>query len=287
MRPFRASVRGVLAPRLYRHVRYRPHALPELLRQQRGSLGRRVRGAPPCRRAHPRREAGADRTASLAHRRLLGRMGADQAEDRSRVPAGADPRDAVRASAQRARPAVPARPHRLALSGRTGRLLPARSREPQAAGLGRDDEPPGAVRYRRRAPRAGRPLHGGRRGDARAGRRDPPAAQRRRAHRLHRDGGCDGRPHARLGRRHLRHPGRDHPPHRRRIPGERLRRRDDRDRRRDAAVPPRRGHARQDRQQRLGRLRVLLGPHHACHVGGRAGSAGRDNRHHGAAQQAA
>ena len=43
-------------------------------------------------------------------------------------------------------------------------------------------------------------------------------------------------------------------------------------------------HARQDRQQRLGRLRVLLGAHPARRAGRRAGGAGRHARHHGAAQ---
>ena len=57
-----------------------------------------------------------------------------------------------------------------------------------------------------------------------------------------------------MGRRHLRHSGGNHSPHRRGIFGKRLRRRNDRDRWRNTAVPPGGDHPRQDRQQRLGRL---------------------------------
>ena len=75
--------------------------------------------------------------------------------------------------------------------------------------------------------------------------------------------------------------------HRQRVPRPRAHRRDHRDRRQDAAVPPGGGDARQDRQQRLGRLRVLLGAHHARGAGRRARSARRHARHDGAAQPAA
>jgi phenylacetyl-CoA:acceptor oxidoreductase len=55
----------------------------------------------------------------------------------------------------------------------------------------------------------------------------------------------------------------------------------------DLPLPPGGGDAGQDGQQRLGRLRVLLGPHHAGHAGGRAGSARRHAGHHRALEQAA
>ncbi len=91
----------------------------------------------------------------------------------------------------------------------------------------------------------------------------------------------------RVGERHLRRARRDHAAHRQRISGSRAHRRDHRDRRQDAAVPPGRGGARQDGQQRLGRLRVLLGAHHARGAGRRARSPRRNARHHGAAQSPA
>ena len=90
-----------------------------------------------------------------------------------------------------------------------------------------------------------------------------------------------------MGGRRVRRAGRHHAPHRARIPGARLHRPDHRGRRRHAAVPPGRGDAGQDRQQRLGRLRMLLGAHAAGDAGRRARGAGRHHRHHGAAGQAA
>ena len=80
----RASVRRVLAPRLHRRARHADHALPDLLRRQHRGVGRRGRRLAPCRGARARHEAGAGRAAPVGHRRLLGAMGADQAEDRCR-----------------------------------------------------------------------------------------------------------------------------------------------------------------------------------------------------------
>ena len=64
-------------------------------------------------------------------------------------------------------------------------------------------------------------------------------------------------------------------------------RRDHRDRRHAHALSPGRGEPRQDRQQRLGRIRVLLGAHDARGSGRRPRSAGRDAGHHRAPQPAA
>ena len=121
--------------------------LPDLVRLQHRSLGRRGRRLAPCQRARARHEARAGRAAPVGHRRVLGAMGADQAEDRPGVPVRADPRDAARDAARAARPAVPQAAHRVALPGRAARLLPARSRHAQAAGVGHDQRPRGAARH--------------------------------------------------------------------------------------------------------------------------------------------
>ncbi len=81
----------------------------------------------------------------------------------------------------------------------------------------------------------------------------------------------------------LRRQGRRHAQDRAGIFRARLRRPDHRDRRQDHAVPARGGVAGQDRQQRLGRLRMLLGAHAAGLPGRRARGARRNHRHHRAA----
>ncbi len=135
--PLRAPVRRVLAPRVHRHARHAAVQLPHLLRLQHRGLGRRDRRLAPCQCARARHEAGAGRAAPVGDRRLLGAVGADQAQDRRRVPVRADPRAAARGAARTARPAVPGAAHGLALPRRAARLLPARPRQPQAAGVGR------------------------------------------------------------------------------------------------------------------------------------------------------
>ena len=60
--------------------------LPDFLRRERRGVRRRGRRLAPRERAHPRHEARPGRAAPVGHRRVLGRMGADQAEDRRRVP---------------------------------------------------------------------------------------------------------------------------------------------------------------------------------------------------------
>ena len=89
-----------------------------------------------------------------------------------------------------------------------------------------------------------------------------------------------------MGGADLRCAGRHHPPYRQRVSRPRACRRDDRDRGRDAAIAAGLDLARQDRQQRLGRLRVLLGAHAARPVwserlevpGGTLGTTVRLNR---------
>ena len=76
--------------------------LPHLVRRERRSLRRRRRRLAPRRSARARPEARPGRAAPFGHRRVLGRMGADQAEDRRGVPLRADPRDAARACRDRA-----------------------------------------------------------------------------------------------------------------------------------------------------------------------------------------
>ena len=83
-----------------------------------------------------------------------------------------------------------------------------------------------------------------------------------------------------------RRAGGHHAPHRRRVPRPRLRRRDHRDRGPRAAIPPGRGAPRQGREQRLGRLPVLLGADHARGAGGGAGGPGGNPRDRGQAEPA-
>ncbi len=97
--PLGASLRRALAPRLHRLARYAAVRLSRLVRRQCGGLRRRVRRQAPRRRAQARHEARADRAASVGHRRLLGGMDPDQAEDRRGVPVRDDPRAAARAAA--------------------------------------------------------------------------------------------------------------------------------------------------------------------------------------------
>ena len=75
-------VRRAVAPRFHRLPRYAAVRLRAFVRRQCRGLRRRLRRQAPCRRAQPRHEARADRAASVDHRRLLGRMDPDQAEDR-------------------------------------------------------------------------------------------------------------------------------------------------------------------------------------------------------------
>ena len=134
--PLRAPLRRVLAPRVHRVARHAAVRLPDLVRRERRGIRRRHRrlAARACARA--RHEARAGRAAPVGHRRVLGRVGADQAQDRRRVPLRAGARAAARDSARAPRPAVPQRPDRLALPRRTGRLLPSRSRDREAAAVG-------------------------------------------------------------------------------------------------------------------------------------------------------
>ena len=72
MHPFGAPLRRALAPRLHRVPRHPALRLRPVVRRQCRGLGRRVRGQASRRRAQPRHEARADRTAPLGDRRLLG-----------------------------------------------------------------------------------------------------------------------------------------------------------------------------------------------------------------------
>ena len=158
--PLRASLRRTLAPRVHRVARHAADQLPDLLRRQRRSVGRRGGrvAARQCPRARHAPRAG--RAAPLGDRRLLGAVGADQAEDRRGLSLCADACPGARDRARAARPGVPARPHVLALPGRAERLLPARARLPQTARLGYRDAAGGALRHLGRDARAGGQLRG-------------------------------------------------------------------------------------------------------------------------------
>src|SRR6266516_3395265 len=95
-------------------------------------------------------------------------MDPDQAEDRRGLPLRHAPRRSARASARAARSAVPEAPQFLALSDRPGRVLPARSAQPQAVDLRLAQRTRGAVRRGGYRSGAGRLLpgrrHRGRRG---------------------------------------------------------------------------------------------------------------------------
>ena len=132
-----ASLRRALAPRLHRLAR---HALCELhhqLRQQCRGVGRRRRHLARGRCARARRQARPGRAASLDHRRALGRVGTDQAQDRRGVPVRAHPPHPDRAQLERSlRRRLSRGAQQLALSRRPERLVHARRRVAQAAHLG-------------------------------------------------------------------------------------------------------------------------------------------------------
>ena len=176
----RAPVRRVLAPRLHRVARHAAVRLPDLLRRERRGVRRRRRRLAPRQRAHPRDEARPGRAASVGHRRLLGRVGADQAQDRRRVPLRARPRAAARIPAAAARRRVPRAVHGIALPRRPPRLLPARPGDEEAAGLGFRAPRGGPVRRDRYRGGARRPLRGRRRRARSGWRRARRRAARRR-----------------------------------------------------------------------------------------------------------
>ena len=120
-----------------------------VFRRQCRGLGRRVRRQAPCRRAQARHEAGADRAASVDHRRLLGRVGPDQAEDGRRVPVRHDPRAAARTPRATARPPfLKARTSSPYLIGPNGFFLrDPDTRKPLV--IDHDQRAGGAVRHRR------------------------------------------------------------------------------------------------------------------------------------------
>jgi hypothetical protein len=181
---------------------------------------------------------------------------------------------------------LPGAAHRLALPGRRARLLPARPGDAQAAGLGPEahrravphDTPDidEALEGRFRSTRS-RSAPTTRCWPTACWRPTPPSTSWWRTCSPIRPSGrpasatCRGARCASIAQR---------------IPRPRLRRRDDRDRRRHPALPAGGGDAGQDGQQRLGRLRMLLGAHPAGHAGRRAGGAGRHHRHHGAPEPA-
>ena len=284
--PLRASVRRILAPRVHRLARHAAVQLSHLLRRQRRSLRRRGRRLAPCQGARPRHEARAGRAASVGHRRVLGRMGADQAQDRRRVPVRADARAAARSPARAARSCRSSRQHTSSpyLVGANGFFLRDRARGSRWCGTrARHRAALRRARHRRGARRQlrGRPIE--------IGPDDEVLA----------DGMLDGETVVRQARLRtcaaIRRNGRvaicDVPAATirriaQRVSRSRAGRRDDRDRRQDAAVPAGSGEPRQDGQQWLGRLRVLLGPHHAGDAGRRARSAGRHAGHDGAAEPA-
>ena len=173
----------------------------------------------------------------------------------------------------------------LALPGRARRLLPPRSRERQAARLGPGPRARGALRRSRTASTAGagRRVHRRRRRDRRRRRAADASSERVRpafARLLEHvrpytpewAAGIADVPAETIRRLAAR------------VPGTRPGRRHDRDRRRQLSAPARRHAPRQDGDERLGRLRVLLGAHGAGGARRRARGARRDPRHHGAAQ---
>ena len=175
----------------------------------------------------------------------------------------------------------------LAVSGRAERLLPARPRNAQAAG--RSTPSTGrAVPFDTRRHRSERWKAASTSMAIEIGADEDDHLARRRV---------TGEPafahlvahvtplFAGMGGGDLRRAGGHHPPDRERVPRPCARRRDDRDRGRDAAVAAGRDLARQDRQQRLGRLRMLLGAHAARRLvgalevpGGTLGTTVRLNR---------
>ena len=143
------------------------------------------------------------------------------------------------------------------------RLLPARPRDAKAAGLGHGARRRGGPRCARHRRGARRPLRRGR-GRDRPRRRHARRRRPRPARRRFSTARCaHGALFARVGRGDLRSAGDDDAPDRARVPRPRESRRDDRDRWPATALPPGRGQPRQDRQQRLGRLRVRVGAHDA------------------------
>ena len=229
--PQRAPVRRAVAPRVHRGARHPALPLRHQLRQQRGGLGRGRRGMAPGGRSGARAQARAGRAASVRHRGGVGGVGSDPAEDRRGVPLRAAPPHRARARVARGvRRRVPRGLHQRPLPGRAQRLLPPRTDEPKAPALGCRGGSGGPLRRDGRAASGPRWSPGcgwrgrgaGRRGVvARGGGGSSrvPALPRPRA-----------RAHPGVGGSRERRAGGNHPPHRRRVPRPRLRRRDHRDR---------------------------------------------------------
>ena len=281
--PLRAPLRRVLAPRVHRVARHAALRIPDLLRSERRGVGRRRRRLAARQCARARNEARAGRAAPLGHRRVLRRMGADPAEDRRRVPLRARPRPAARDSARAARRRVPRAAHRVAVSGRAARLLSARPDDEEAARVGHGARHRGAARRAGHRRGARRPSRSRRRRD-RSRRRRPRRRPTRRRNRLRQARRAHGAVFAGMGGADLRRCRRDDAPDRERVHRSRACRRDDRDRGHALAVPAGGRQSRQDREQRLGRLRVRLGAHAAGRARRRSRSARRHARHDGAAE---
>ena len=217
--PLRAPLRRVLASRIHRFRRHAAVQLQHLLRREHRGLRRRGGRMASRECARARHEARAGRAAPVGDRRLLGGMGADQAEDRPGVPVRADPRAAARSRARAARRRIPDAANQLALPRRRQRLLPARPGKPCAA------------------PRGG----AGSAGAARGG-RDRPRWRRARAgfaggrDRFFEAGRARAAVLARVGADDLRRAGSDDPAHRQRVSAARAGRRDHGDRRQDHAA---------------------------------------------------
>ena len=124
----------------------------------------------------------------------------------------------------------------------------------------------------------------GRRCRDRPRRRRPRRGPSRRRNRFRQARRAHGAVFAGVGGADLRRRRRDDPQDRERVHRSRARRRNDRDRGHASAVPSGRGQSRQDREQRLGRLRVRLGAHAAGRARRRSRSARRHARHDGAAE---
>ncbi len=108
VRAFRAPLWRVLASRLHRRRRHAELPLQHRGRRQRRRHRWALRGDPPRRRPRARLQAGAGRAAPVGHRRLLGRMGADPAQDRPGLPVRADPCAGARERTRQARHSLPA-----------------------------------------------------------------------------------------------------------------------------------------------------------------------------------
>ena len=153
MHPFRTSVRRVLAPRLHG---LRRHAELPLRDFAAAPTSTSPAGPTAVIRHSDARIRGYKRVHVEPHLTITGACSAEWVPIRPKtdpgLPVRPDPRAGLRARPRATRRSFPARPHRLALSGRARRAVPARSGKRQAAGLGRGVRPGGRLRCAGRRP---------------------------------------------------------------------------------------------------------------------------------------